>query len=549
MFKTNSNNKNGYTLTEILIAIAVIGAIALIIIPTLQKFMPNKENEMHKKMSYLVEQIAAQMYDNETFYPRTSDITKAGFQNTDAISVGGIEYGGTSDTDKKQKFCKLFARQFNKTGNAVSCPSSLDSTTPSFRSTDGVDWWIPQTTFTENNDEQTPGFVKIKIDVNGTNKGPNCASGQNNCRKPDTFYYYISTNGSVTLANPTIVSSGNFEINTSVTTVDKNGNPKNNQGGIVKIAIINPDNSYGTFSSSANSFKNLKVNTSYILRAEPNTGYTSNWPTKKTNVAAEKKYGYKTVRITKPKTNVKVEFREVQTYCIKLRISCSESNIQNCVNTKQYKYDCKYSQNDYGDYELVSSNLDNYKYVGQNNGSYSYGCSEAGNLTWDSSNYLKICGLESGDYQLYITPRAGLVIYPNNNEEYLQNVRLGNSDLSDFIVNIGQPIVSSNGSSSSEPDIESCDSNCYVEDCKWEKTTCSTVYIGYSQYEECTYKWVCSGFKNQNCSQSCYSKCDKRCYQYSYSPSTQKTTAFPTKSPKISSYKMNCAQSCYPTPH
>ena len=144
------------------------------------------------------------------------------------------------------------------------------------------------------------------------------------------------------------------------------------------------------------------------------------------------------MRITKPKTEVNVEFRKTKTYCIKIKVNCADT-INNCIDIKQYKYDCKYTSNDYGDYRKVTSYLDNYEYVGPNNGDYIFECSESGNLevgNGDESNYLKVCGLESGDYQLYIKPKPGKVISPTKSDSYLQNVKLGNSDLSDFSITI-----------------------------------------------------------------------------------------------------------------
>lgn len=445
-----SNRKNSlnfaYTMAEILVVIGIIGVLAVIIMPIIIHAMPTKEEKMHQKMSYLIEQLALHLYDNEAYYPRTSDVTKLGFKNTDEVTVDGVKYGGGISTSlaRKQKFCKLFAHQFNGVDHGtVVCLDNIESQSPSFRSSEGVDWWIPKTTFEESDNGQIKGFVKIKIDVNGYDKGQNCTEGSVGCTKPDVFYYYIKTNGSITLSNPVCVNDDTYEIIPIITTKDVNGNEISAAGGTVEIAPVNTDGSFGTFSSASSSFDNLSANTSYELRAKPAAGYISDWGTRNTNVSSEKRYGYKKVRTTKLKNEVAVEFRQVPTYCIKLKVNCPSDNINDCISTKQYKYNCKFNavNQGLGDYNKPYTNLDSYEYVGMGYGNYVYSCSNTGTLTVGSeatndAGYLKVCGLETGDYQLYVTPATGLHVYPLNGEYYSQNVRLGTSDIDDFEVEI-----------------------------------------------------------------------------------------------------------------
>lgn len=445
--------KNGFTLSEFLIVIGVIGAIAVITFPIMRSAFPSKEEELQKKMTYLVEQISTQMYENEAYYPRTSDIAKFGFFNTDEVTVDGIKFGGTTDDERASKFCKLFAHQFtNVNPSSVTCVDNVETDDPSFRSSDGVDWWIPKTTFLESTNGQTKGFAKIKIDVNGKDKAPNCAKGTQGCKKPDIYYYHIKTNGSVTLANPTAISEKTYQVITEITTKDLNGNTLSTQGGTLEIAPINADGTYGTFSSDSNKFDNLEANSSYMLRAIPNEGYVSNWGTKNTNVASERRYGYKKIRTTKTKTELKLEFSQIKTYCIKLKVDCTSPDINSCISEKSYSYGCKFIESNTiadesgyntggGDYRRTSEFLDNYDYVGPFKGNYSYVCdSNDGALNFGTgadAGYLTACGLESGDYKLYVKPATGMKIYPYIDENvYKQNVRLGTSDLSDFEVEI-----------------------------------------------------------------------------------------------------------------
>ena len=92
-----SGMKNAFTMAEVLITIGIIGILAAITMPMVIHSLPTKEEEMHKKMSYLIEQIATQLVDNEAYYPKSNDITKIGFQNTDEVTVDGIKYSGSAD--------------------------------------------------------------------------------------------------------------------------------------------------------------------------------------------------------------------------------------------------------------------------------------------------------------------------------------------------------------------------------------------------------------------------------------------------------------------
>ena len=432
----NKRFKFAFTMSELLITTAVIGVIVAFAIPIFYNALPSQEEQMAKKISYLVEQIALQMYDNETFYPRTSDVAKQGFLNTDAVSVGGTSYSGNT------KFCQLFARQFNLSDKmSVTCPDTISSETPSFRSVDGVDWWVPKTKFTESGNDQVSGHVKIKVDVNGYDKGDNCAQGTSGCSNPDIFYYYIKANGSVTLSDPTAFEDRTYEIIRNIVTKDDSGNVVNTPGGTLEIAPINADGTDGTFSSEDANFTNLAANSNYILRARPNADYVTNWGTRNTADASQRRYGYKKVRTNNVKTVVNLEFKKIKKYCIKLKVNCNNS-IRNCVDRAECGLSCSYNYvgENRGYYKRVSDSLDNYDYAGPFQGNYNYECSDAMGMTIGTGSddgYLTACGLEPGDYQLSVEPKTGWRIVPNIDfDEYTQNVRLGTSDLSDFEVTI-----------------------------------------------------------------------------------------------------------------
>ena len=67
---SRKSDKKGFTLAEMLIALAVIGVIAAITMPLLHKIIPTKEDTTKKKADYLVQQIVNQLYDDDIMYPK-----------------------------------------------------------------------------------------------------------------------------------------------------------------------------------------------------------------------------------------------------------------------------------------------------------------------------------------------------------------------------------------------------------------------------------------------------------------------------------------------
>lgn len=167
---------NGISLVEVLIALTIVGVLAVILIPTLREAMPNQNEVLHKKGTHMVESIVNDLATDPILYP---DNDNKFLSNLIKVNYKGKSYEG--DT----KFCELFASRLNlKPGSTINCENNKKTLT----SVDGIDWYLPVTNFTDNN--------KITIDVNG-DKAPNCLSTMINCSNPDQFVYFILPNGKV----------------------------------------------------------------------------------------------------------------------------------------------------------------------------------------------------------------------------------------------------------------------------------------------------------------------------------------------------------------
>ena len=270
------NTKKGYTLAEALITLAVLGALAAISMPMLHNVLPDKYDAMYKKASFALENTTSIIVNDDYLYTPTKSYTLGcvkedngkctvsassttccikdnhcvpavstcssygiadgtyktdvvyGVQNTQAVDVDGVSYSGN------KKFCQLFARRFNLYPNTkVRCHEFRnvkfynDGGSPTFISSDGIQWLVPVSDFKTN---QPIAFkVAHKDDTNATNCAylpstfvgahanaiNNLKSGgsgwvtarrsgsrstlltedKNECKHPDTFVYIITPEG------------------------------------------------------------------------------------------------------------------------------------------------------------------------------------------------------------------------------------------------------------------------------------------------------------------------------------------------------------------
>lgn len=229
----------GFTLTELMIALAVLGILVAVVTPAIMRARPNKNKMMVKKTFYTAENIISSLINDETLYPdlRSScgddeedEHTPCawGFDYTGAVTSEGEDYGDGDEADwdkdahtgtdnAKQKFAKLFGSRLN-TKNA-------DGTT--FYTNDGAMWdlsdtvdkWKPNEdkvgTFSSEckDSPENAGCGVIKIKVDGATTSACTATNNLDCN-----YYEIQVlaNGKLRI-NPTHSTAVNWvNINTSI---------------------------------------------------------------------------------------------------------------------------------------------------------------------------------------------------------------------------------------------------------------------------------------------------------------------------------------------
>lgn len=184
-------NKKGFSLAEVLIAIAIIGVLAIIVIPLLTKDNPSRNKVIFRKAYNSLAQIILNMINDDVNYPgarfdTSSPPVPRGFNYTDATS------NGTTN-----KFCYFLSNQLNTVGS-VTCPLATApaaaaniATVTMFTMPDGSVWYIRL----GGNDNAPPDATgalaqfpmpptveasmyptNITVDIDGPYKGTNCSA-------------------------------------------------------------------------------------------------------------------------------------------------------------------------------------------------------------------------------------------------------------------------------------------------------------------------------------------------------------------------------------
>lgn len=178
--------KMGFTLSEVLIALTIIGVVAAISAPLVNNVIPDKNKAIVLKAHKTISDINSEILDDPTLYYRNNDSNPSsaidihdgeGFFST-LKTLDNKEYKGSS------KYFSILIDKIspkNKTNN--------NNGTGTFLTSDGTYWDFKYLDFT--------------IDVNGTSVPPNCSYNKTSCKKPDRFNFKVDlTSGRVDANDP-----------------------------------------------------------------------------------------------------------------------------------------------------------------------------------------------------------------------------------------------------------------------------------------------------------------------------------------------------------
>ncbi len=162
-------NKKAFTLTELLIALGVIGVLTAILMPIIFHLKPDQNIIMAKRAFYTTETIVSELLNDGNCYPKMRQ--RVGFDDGKGYSKckkwGGEDNPGVLDAEENPslKLVTLFADYLDIRGDINS-----ETNKYSFTTKDGMIWTFSNFKFQQN---EPKSYALLTIDVNGT-KEPNC---------------------------------------------------------------------------------------------------------------------------------------------------------------------------------------------------------------------------------------------------------------------------------------------------------------------------------------------------------------------------------------
>ena len=201
-------NIKGFTLSEVMVTITILGVLAAILIPAVVNVSPDSSKILLKKANVTLERAVSDLISNDLYYPadQTDDDSNGvkvsrGFNYTNTVGMGL--------PSSNDKFCYLLSQELNTV--SANCTAVATGTAPNivapytFTTTDGMLWTINDTTATAFT--LSPGYYTtvgttptLTVDVSGATKGDNCY--YDTCaatKKADRFYYCIRYDGKMTI--------------------------------------------------------------------------------------------------------------------------------------------------------------------------------------------------------------------------------------------------------------------------------------------------------------------------------------------------------------
>lgn len=170
-----------FTLTELLVALAVIGILIALLLPVIFGLMPSQNKLMAKRAYYAVQTIVGNLLNDEACYPPKSQANTAearggfddGYGYADCYMWGGeknIEYINIEDANSK--FLTLFVDKLDLKNNTNSVILGSGNSTYSFTTKDGIVWTAQNMNLPHSNSKP---YIELVVDLNGDD-GPNCKS-------------------------------------------------------------------------------------------------------------------------------------------------------------------------------------------------------------------------------------------------------------------------------------------------------------------------------------------------------------------------------------
>lgn len=147
--------KKGFTLTELMVALAVIAVLSAIMMPIMHKLRPNQDVLMVKRAFNLAQTVVSEMANDPRCYPQLSYDETSVFNNGRGYATC-VAYNDPNSTDPNEKFVALFANIAN-----------LEQRDGNYYSKDGMEWNFDELELEHDQRTETScsNYVRINVDT------------------------------------------------------------------------------------------------------------------------------------------------------------------------------------------------------------------------------------------------------------------------------------------------------------------------------------------------------------------------------------------------
>lgn len=190
--------KNGFTLSELIISLTVIGVASALMMPTITKLMPDKNKVKVSNIHAKIVDATNSLVDDDSIYWCIETEKDEGLSCDSQPRTGVYDnaiYSGS------QKYENLMVYKLGL--EASNAGAGFDWISP-----DGAVWRFERgcvndnDAFTSRNNGACPFHntlaYRITVDINGLNNGPDRIFGQTGEQKPDEFRFRVDNYGGVT---------------------------------------------------------------------------------------------------------------------------------------------------------------------------------------------------------------------------------------------------------------------------------------------------------------------------------------------------------------
>ncbi len=171
--------KFGFTLSEILVALGIIGVVSAITVPMLGNLIPDQDKIKVLKCYKTIVDITNEIINDPSLYwtPNSAEAQASGVSvdctGLECTQKPNIEAFNSNDYEGKDKFPNLF-----------------------FGYLDHSDYQTKDNIFWQNEIEENREYYIVTVDLNGEENGPNAVFSSTE-KKPDRFIFRVNFDGRV----------------------------------------------------------------------------------------------------------------------------------------------------------------------------------------------------------------------------------------------------------------------------------------------------------------------------------------------------------------